>query len=153
VELSKKNLSKIFKSNANGLTFNWKKREWDNSTNSFHKENYNSWITCNKDSMYYTLDTIILYNYQYSYYNLKCDPYKEWLFVNKRSIKYVDSSPPFSGSTIKNYKINIKENNSKLILIIKDGKNIFESFIVLDLYIKYQGNKNEPMYVMVLKRD
>lgn len=155
--LSKKNLNHIFSQNANGRLFDWKKKQWSNSMNDSHKYFYNVWQTSNKDSLYFSSDTIVMYNYSYAYYEIDGGETIEWNFYKKNKISISEGKyniePPMSSASIFHNKVKIKQEKEKLILLILRENEVMEKFIVLNLTIEnFRGDKEIPIYVMTLKR-
>ena len=87
--ISKKYLKRIFKENAKGTSFNFKKRNWSKDYQYSWHSTFNVWQTCNEDSLYYNSDTIRLINNRYAYFDIRCKEILEWnLFKNGKSIGY-----------------------------------------------------------------
>jgi hypothetical protein len=150
--ISKNNIIKIFKDNAKGTTFDWKKRGWSDSYKSTYRAKYNAWLTCNDDSIYYKTDTLTLYNHNLYYFNLNCEWLKQWSFSSKKYITIMDIRPPMGVVTLNNI-FRVIEENSKVFIIIKDSKEVIDKFLVIRLNIVYQGTeKKEKCYKMTLKR-
>lgn len=150
--ISKKNIIRIFQDNSQGTTFDWKKRDWSDDANSTHYGKYNSWTTCNTDSIYYTSDTLTFYNHQYYYFNLDCKWYKEWSLGTKHQIYIADTKPPMGIVAFPN-TFSVIEKDSKIIIEINDDKEVIDKFLVIALSITFQDNKKEEKcYKLKLKR-
>lgn len=151
--ISKQNIKRIFKENAQGTMFDWKKRDWSDDANSMHFDKYNSWTTCNSDSMYYRSDTLTFYNHQYYYFNLDCGWYKEWSFKPKNQIYILDTKPPMSVVTSPNTVKVTGEDSGVYIEIKDDDDKVIDKFRVIGLNITYQDKeKEEKCYKLTLTR-
>lgn len=161
ITLSKRSLKKIFHQNVKGTTHGWKRKKWANSSNQAHKDAYNKWSSCNKDSLYYNSDTLIMYNYDGA--PSSCPLNKQWYFFfnNKRQITYANDAYYKGGISGISYKLRVRKKKGGLIFIeifedmLSGGEDILlERFEVLDLRKDcFTGNVNPPpMYVMTLKR-
>ncbi len=150
--ISKKNIIRIFQDNAQGTTFDWKKKDWSDDANSMHHGKYNCWTTCNTDSIYYTSDTLTFYNHQYYYFNLDCEWYKEWCFDSKKQMSIVDTKPPMGIVELPN-TFSVIEKDSKVFIEINDDKEVIDKFLVIGLNMAYQDNKKkDKCYKLTLER-
>jgi hypothetical protein len=150
--ISRKNIIGIFQDNAQGTTFDWKKKDWGDGSNSMHHSMYNCWTTCNADSIYYTSDTLIFYNHQYYYFNLGCGWYKKWCFDSKKQVSIIDSKPPMGIVGLPN-TFSIIEKDSKFFIEIYENKEVIDKFLIIALNMTYQDKeKKEKCYKLTLKR-
>lgn len=124
------------------------------------KEEYKeSWIICNKDSLYFKSDTLILNGYIYNTNHLKdCCMYIDWTFTNKRKMMQSSTNacnpPVIVGKILTEedfYRIKLSQKNNKLLLKRYNRGNLIDTYEVLGYSESPYGN-NEKCRMLTLVR-
>lgn len=150
--VNKRNLMRIFKNNAKGTTFDWKKRDWSNDANSTHLSNYQYWTTCNTDSIYYKLDTLTFLNHKHDHSKLGCEWYKKWCIDSKKRVFVMETMPAIN-TAARAFGFRVVENGASVFIEINTGKELIDLFLVIGLNLTYlDKEKKEKCYELTLKR-
>ena len=149
-----KTIRKIFRANANGTTFNWKKKNWDNGSNNMHLNLYATWITCDNDSSYFRSDTVVLYNHNLAYLDFDCCcQLMEWWMRKGMKMHYVKSTPPMSSVAVGLWDLKVVDDTNGTRIDIQSGNEVRESFQVISLQKTLNERQHDQMYILTLKRN
>lgn len=93
------------------------------------------WASCNKDSLYYTSDTIRLYQDNNYYFKTKCCYYVHWNIFTKGKMKIENSfmcvEPGRRFWNSDEIAIELKKNNGKQFIILKKNGAAMQNFLLL----------------------
>ena len=152
IPLTKNSVSSILKNNARGRTHSYGPRELDQIGRKC-REKYGDWYANNQDSLYYNSDTVVLVNHVDFHHAYPWWRVHIWEVRKRCSMFQINAQPPSYTITNDWYRYKIKENQGKIelsILLKGEIKEVFEIKTLERLLLN--GDPNEPLYVMTLKR-